>query len=48
LDGNPNSVTKDFFDQGNAVMAKKYGDKFPWKNGNRLQQIEIGPGIILK
>jgi len=47
LDGNPNSVTKDFFDQGNAAMTKKYGDKFPWKNGNRLQQIEIGPGIIL-
>lgn len=47
LDGNPNSVTKDFFDQGNETMKKKYGDKFPWHNGNRLKQIEIGPGIIL-
>jgi glycosyltransferase involved in cell wall biosynthesis len=47
LDGNPKSVTKDFFDQGNEVMTKKYGDKFPWHNGNKLKQIEIGPGIIL-
>jgi len=47
LDGNPNSVTKEFFDQGNEVMRKKYGDVFPWHNGNRLKQIEIGPGIIL-
>jgi glycosyltransferase involved in cell wall biosynthesis len=47
LDGNPNSVTKEFFDQGNEVMQKKYGDVFPWHNGSRLKQIEIGPGIIL-
>jgi hypothetical protein len=47
LDGNPNSVTKEFFDQGNEVMRKKYGDVFPWHNGSRLKQIEIGPGIIL-
>ena len=47
LDGNPNSVTKDFFDQGNEVMRKKYGEKFPWKNGNSLHKIEVGPGIVL-
>jgi hypothetical protein len=47
LDGNPNSVTKDFFDQGNKVMQERYGEKFPWKNGNSLHKIEIGPGIVL-
>jgi hypothetical protein len=32
LDGNPNSVTEDFFRQGNEAMIKKYGsiDKLPW------------------
>jgi len=46
LDGNPNSVTKDFFDQGNEVMKQKYNDDFPWHKSS-LKQIEIGPGIIL-
>jgi glycosyltransferase involved in cell wall biosynthesis len=31
LDGNPNSVTKEFFDKGNAVSEQKYNGKFPWK-----------------
>ena len=30
LDGNPNSVTQDFFVRGNAEMTKKYGNQFPW------------------
>ena len=30
LDGNPNSVNADFFEQGNNEMEKIYGDKFPW------------------
>jgi hypothetical protein len=30
LDGNPNSVTADFFEQGNDMMKSSYGDKFPW------------------
>jgi|SRR6185503_5958378 len=30
LDGNPNSVTKDFFLQGNEHYKKQYGDNFPW------------------
>jgi len=47
LDGNPNSVTKDFFDQGNEVMQKKYGTEFPWITNKRLKQIEIGPGIVI-
>ncbi len=31
LDGNPNSVNKDFFDKGNAASEQKYNGKFPWK-----------------
>lgn len=32
LDGNPGSVTAEFFEQGNAVMQAKYSDGFPWHN----------------
>jgi glycosyltransferase involved in cell wall biosynthesis len=46
LDGNPNSVTQEFFDQGNLVMQEKYSDNFPWKNSN-LVSLEIGPGISI-
>jgi hypothetical protein len=44
LDGNPNSVTKQFFDQGNAAMKEKYGESFPWK---KKKLIEVGPGITI-
>jgi glycosyltransferase involved in cell wall biosynthesis len=30
LDGNPNSVTANFFEKGNKSMSVIYGDKFPW------------------
>ena len=30
LDGNPNSVNKDFFDEGNKVQNEYYGGRFPW------------------
>lgn len=30
LDGNPNSVKHEFFDQGNMVMSEKYDGKYPW------------------
>jgi glycosyltransferase involved in cell wall biosynthesis len=30
LDGNPNSVKKEFFEQGNEIQHQKYGI-FPWK-----------------
>jgi hypothetical protein len=30
LDGNPGSVSKEFFERGNKVMQDKYGDKLPW------------------
>lgn len=30
LDGNPNSVTEEFFIQGNKTQESYYGGKFPW------------------
>lgn len=30
LDGNPNSVTKEFFDVGNKTQEAYYGGKYPW------------------
>lgn len=44
LDGNPNSVNKEFFEKGNEVMGKKYPDGFPWK---KIPLMTIGPGISL-
>jgi glycosyltransferase involved in cell wall biosynthesis len=44
LDGNPNSVTKDFFEQGNRVMEEKYNNNFPWKKKTLAQ---IAPGICI-
>ena len=31
LDGNPGSVTKEFFEQGNKTMAETHGEKLPWR-----------------
>jgi glycosyltransferase involved in cell wall biosynthesis len=31
LDGNPGSVSKEFFEQGNYTMAKQYDGNFPWR-----------------
>ena len=47
LDGNPNSVTKEFFDEGNSINTKRYPDGFPWKTGQKLHQIQVGPGITI-
>ncbi len=30
LDGNPKSVKKEFFEQGNEKTTQVYGDQFPW------------------
>ena len=30
LDGNPNSVTEEFFRVGNKTQNEYYGGKFPW------------------
>lgn len=32
LDGNPNSVNQQFFENGNAVMEQRYTQGFPWRN----------------
>lgn len=32
LDGNPNSVTKEFFEKGNAITKTIYGDEYPWRS----------------
>jgi glycosyltransferase involved in cell wall biosynthesis len=49
LDGNPNSVNKEFFDNGNSVMQEKYGEDFPWKKESNYTKVEIAPGLrILK
>lgn len=32
LDGNPRSVTADFFQQGNAIMRQRYPGGFPWRS----------------
>ena len=48
LDGNPNSVTQDFFEKGNQIQHEKYNGQFPWKTGVKMQitePIEVGPGI---
>lgn len=36
LDGNPNSVTRDFFDRGNNVQMKRYNGIFPWQNQDKF------------
>jgi glycosyltransferase involved in cell wall biosynthesis len=43
LDGNPNSVNKEFFDSGNKINEQKYLGDFPWKK----KSIDIGPGISI-
>ena len=45
LDGNPNSVTQEFFDKGNAASAEKYSTGFPWKQS--VIKEELGPNISL-
>jgi glycosyltransferase involved in cell wall biosynthesis len=43
LDGNPNSVTKEFFEEGNKINQQKYNGKFPWNQ--KLLSSQVGPGI---
>ncbi|MFZ9848028.1 MAG: glycosyltransferase family 2 protein [Flavobacteriales bacterium] len=44
LDGNQNSVNKEFFEKGNEVMKQKYPSGLPWK---RTALVTIGPGISI-
>jgi glycosyltransferase involved in cell wall biosynthesis len=46
LDGNPNSVNKDFFINGNKVMEQKYEGKFPWKQQISSSRFQI-PTLII-
>lgn len=43
LDGNPNSVTKAFFDEGNRINLQNYNGEFPWKTEQR--SLQVAPGI---
>ena len=45
LDGNPNSVTHEFFEKGNAVTAEKHPTNFPWTQNVTKEQ--LGPNISL-
>ena len=51
LDGNPNSVNKEFFDQGNSLNQMKYNNHFPWTTNKQtyeiVEPIVIGPGISI-
>ena len=44
LDGNPNSVTEQFFVDGNSLMAQKYTE-YPW--AKKVNKQNIGPGISI-
>ena len=46
LDGNPNSVTKEFFDNGNEINQQKYNGEFPWKSKQRLSQVVPGISVV--
>ena len=45
LDGNANSVSEEFFIEGNKINTEKYQGEFPWKTGK--QSIKVGPGISI-
>jgi glycosyltransferase involved in cell wall biosynthesis len=46
LDGNENSVNKEFFDKGNTENEKQYPNGFPWKQKGGKKLI-VGPGITI-
>ena len=45
LDGNENSVTKEFFIEGNKVTKQKYPKGYPWIIKQKIHQ--VGPGISI-
>lgn len=47
LDGNPNSVTKEFFDKGNEINNQKYNGNFPWKSERQLLQVAPGISVVI-
>ena len=44
LDGNPKSVTKEFFFEGNKLMLEAHNGEYPWK---KKHVVTLGPGITL-
>jgi glycosyltransferase involved in cell wall biosynthesis len=46
LDGNENSVTPEFFAEGNAKNAERYPGKFPWTQKLKMEH-QIAPGITI-
>lgn len=49
LDGNPNSVTKEFFESGNKINFERYDGKLPWKTKNlEPHSLLVGPGISVQ
>lgn len=47
LDGNPNSVTKEFFENGNKVNQERYNGSLPWKKTSNRTETKIGPDISI-
>lgn len=45
LDGNPNSVTKDFFDEGNKINLQKYNGEFPWKQKQHSSLVVLDTSV---
>lgn len=45
LDGNENSVTEEFFIEGNKISTEKYQGLLPWKTGQQF--VKVGPGISI-
>lgn len=44
LDGNPNSVKPEFFEEGNKINQQKYNGNFPWKK-EEPHLLRVAPGI---
>jgi glycosyltransferase involved in cell wall biosynthesis len=44
LGGNANSVKKEFFEQGNAIMKERFNGDYPWQ---KTKLITVGPGISI-
>lgn len=47
LDGNPNSVTEEFFITGNNTMSAKYNREFPWRIKENIVKVAPGVSIVL-
>jgi glycosyltransferase involved in cell wall biosynthesis len=48
LDGNPNSVNKEFFDKGNEINFERYNGKLPWKQKSEPPSLLVAPGISVQ